>query len=195
KRETRGEAPARVELQKLVGHVPHGSLDRSLAARPAGPPEAIERRLRSLDTGILLDEIEALDRKKKRFFLRVTDLHELAWLVLDRNALQALEKSDPVVAMHDGVAELQVSQVGEKRLRRASARRPRFLLFAEDLAFRVDGDGRLPQTEARRDLRRDGDHRSLAPLRGNVEPVFQSEAFQLFGPAGRGNRNEDLRAG
>src|ERR1700693_5500320 len=64
---------------------------------------------------------EALDRREERLLLRVSDLHELALLPLDRNALQSLELADPVVAVHDRVAKLQVAQVRKEGFRGAPA--------------------------------------------------------------------------
>ena len=90
-REAVGEAAAGVELQQLVGHVPHGLLDRRLPLRPARAAQPVERRLDAFDAGVLLDEVEALDGEEERLLVRVADLHELALFPFDGNALQALE--------------------------------------------------------------------------------------------------------
>src|SRR4029077_11421171 len=134
-RETGGDAAARVELQELVGHVAHRLLDRGLAPGPSRSSQSVESRLDPLDARVLLDEVEALDRQVEGLFLRVTDLHELALLPLDGNALQSLELADPIVAVHDRVAELQVAQVREEGFRRAAAGDGGPFLLAEDLAL------------------------------------------------------------
>ena len=88
-RESVGEAAAGVELQELLGHVAHGLADGRLPPRPARAAEPVEHGLDALDARVLLHEVEALDRQEQRLLVGVPDLHELALLALDRNALEA----------------------------------------------------------------------------------------------------------
>ena len=66
---------------------------RTEALRLAQPGAAqpVERGLDAFDARVLLHEVEALDRQEQRLRLGVLDLHELALLPFDGNALQALE--------------------------------------------------------------------------------------------------------
>ena len=125
-------------------------------AQPA-PPSRSSAGCDALDARVLLDEVEPLDREQQRLLLGVPDLHELALFPLDRNALQAPEEADAVVAVDDRVAELQVAQVGEERLGGPAARDRRAPLLAEDLALGVDREARLAQAEAGGDLGGDAD--------------------------------------
>ena len=194
-REPFGEAAPRVELQELVGHVAHGLAHRGLAFGPAGAAQPVERGLDAFDARVLLHEIQALDRQQQRARLGVLDLHELALLPLDRNALQSLEAADAVVRVHDGVAELQVPEVGEKRFARLAARGGRAPLLAEDLFLGVERQARLAQPESGRELRGDGDDDARVALRRDVESVLEGQALQLL-DAARGPRgDEDLLAG
>src|SRR5213078_2147586 len=140
--------------------------------------QPIERGLYAFDARILLDEVEPLDRKEKPLLLGVGDLHELALLPLDRNAGQTLEEPDAVVAMHDRVVELQVTQVGEKSFGRPTAGDGGALLLSEDLALGVDRGARLAQPEPGRDLGGQRDDRSRPPFRRDVERIFEGEAAQ-----------------
>src|SRR5262249_13333121 len=81
-------------------------------------------------------------------------------------ALEALEAADAVVGVHHGVAELEVPQVREERLRRLAPRGRRTPLLAEDLLLGVDREARPRRTEAeaRRDLGRDRHDRAGTPL-------------------------------
>ena len=63
-----------VELEQLLGHVAHRLLDARLRALPRRAAEAIDRRLRR--AGVLLDEIEPLDRHEQLVVAGVAQLEE-----------------------------------------------------------------------------------------------------------------------
>ena len=191
-REPLGEAAAGVELEELVGHVAHGLAHRGLAAGPGRAAQPVQHGRDVLDAGVLLHEIESLDRQEQRLLLGVPDLHELAFLALDRESLQALEAPDAVVGVHDRVAQLQVAQVREKRLARLSPRLRRAPLLAEDLLFGVDGQSGIAQAKARGDLPRERDDGSRAPLGGDVKAVFERQAPELLGSPRRVGGDEHL---
>ena len=64
-----------VELQQLLRHVAHGLLDARLRRFPRGAAELVERRLGG--AGVLLDEVEPLDRHEELVVAGVAQLHEL----------------------------------------------------------------------------------------------------------------------
>ena len=63
-----------VELQQLLGHVAHGLLDARLRALPRRAAEAIERR--AAGAGVLLQQVEPLDRDVQLVVARVAQLEE-----------------------------------------------------------------------------------------------------------------------
>ena len=65
----------RVELQQLLGHVAHGLLDARLGFFPGRAAELVERRRRA--AGVLLDQIEPLERDEQLVLAGVAELHEL----------------------------------------------------------------------------------------------------------------------
>ena len=64
-----------VELQQLLGHVAHGLLDRGLRALPRRAAQPIDRRPRR--AGVLLDQVEPLDRDEQLVVAGVAQLEEL----------------------------------------------------------------------------------------------------------------------
>ena len=189
------EPAARVELQKLVGHVAHRLLHRGLAPAPPGSAQPVERGRDAFDPRVLLHEVEAVHRQEQRLLLRVADLHELALFSFDEDAFQTLEEADAVVAVDDRVAQLQVAQVREERLGRAAPGDRGPLFLPEDLALRVEGEGRLTQPEPGGDLPGHADENALAALGGDVQAVLEREPAQLLGPARGLDGDEDLLAG
>ena len=65
----------RVELQQLLGHVAHRLLDARLGLLPGRAAEPIERRPRA--AGVLLNEVEPLDRDEQLVVAVVAELEEL----------------------------------------------------------------------------------------------------------------------
>ena len=115
-----GDGLARgVELQQLLGHVAHGLLDARLGLLPGRAAELVERRAGA--AGVLLDEIEPLERDEQLVVAGVAELHELLRRrcpAPTREALQADEPADAVVDVDDEIADLQVAEVGDERARR-----------------------------------------------------------------------------
>ncbi len=173
----------------------HGeSLEKAKPGARLRRAQPVERRLDPFDPGVLLDEVEPLDRKEERLLLRVSDLHELSVLALHGNPLQPLEKPDPVIAVNDRVAELQVAQIGEEGLRRAPARDGDLPLLAEDLALGIEREAWLAQAKTGRDIRPDTDERSGTPLGRDVERVLEGETAEFLGSSGLPHGDEDFFA-
>ena len=122
-----------VELEQLLGHVAHRLLDARLGLLPGRAAEPVERRARG--AGVLLDEIEPLDRDEELVFAGVAELHELLRLEADVDALQADEDADAVVDVDDEVADLQIAEVREERPRRGLAALVDLALFLEDVGL------------------------------------------------------------
>ena len=112
----------RVELQQLLGHVAHRLLDARLGLLPGGAAQPIERRPRA--ARVLLDQVEPLDRDEQLVVAVIAELEELlraSPAAAHAELLQADELADAVVDVDDEVADLQVAQVGEKRLGEVAA--------------------------------------------------------------------------
>ena len=111
-RVTRHRLASRIELEQLFGHVAHGLLDLGLRALPAGAAEPIERRLRA--AGVLLNQIETLDRHEQLRVAEVAKLEELLHHVAagDGDLLQADELADAVIDVNDQIPDLEIAQVG-----------------------------------------------------------------------------------
>ena len=143
-----------VELEQLLGHVAHRLLDARLGLFPCRAAQPIERRPRS--AGVFLNQIEPFDRheqlvvaviaKLEEFLLTARADRRLCWCQL----LQADELADPVIDMDDEVANLQIAQVREKRLREVAALLRRAALFLENVGLCVDLKRGIRQTESSR---------------------------------------------
>ena len=103
-----------VELEQLLGHVAHGLLDPGLGLLPGGAAQPVERRLRP--AGVLLDEVQPLDRHEQLRLAVVAQLEELLHhvAVRHRDLLEPDELADAVVDVDDEVADLEVAEVGEE---------------------------------------------------------------------------------
>ena len=90
-----------VELEQLFGHVAHRFLDARLGLLPRRAAEPIDRRLGR--AGVLLDQVEPLDRDEQLVLAGVAELHELLRRFArgDRQLLQADERADAVIDVHD----------------------------------------------------------------------------------------------
>ena len=122
-----------VELQQLLRHVAHGFLDAGLGLLPRGAAELVERRARR--AGVLLDQVQPLDRNEELVLAGVAELHELLRRQADVDPLQADEHADAVVDVHDEVVDLQVAEVREERARRGAPPLVRLALFLEDVGL------------------------------------------------------------
>ena len=107
--------PRGVELEQLLGHVAHGLLDAGLGLLPGRAAEPVERR--GAPPGVLLNQVEPLERHEQLVFAGVPELHELLRLLPrhDREALEADEPADAVVDVHDEIADLQIAEVRQER--------------------------------------------------------------------------------
>ena len=155
-----------VQLQQLLGHVAHGLLDARLRPFPRRAPEPIDRRARG--AGVLLDEIQALDRDEQLVFARVAQLHELLRRFADADAdlLQPDEDADAMVDVHHEVADLEVAQVGQERAGRGTAALGRVPLLLEDIRLGIEHEpaGRQPEP-AREPAEADQQRRRMGVLR------------------------------
>ena len=136
-----------VELEQLLGHVAHRLLDARLGLLPRRAAEPVERRPRR--AGVLLDEVEPLDRDEELVLAGVAELHELLRLEADVDPLQPDEHADPVVDVDDEVADLEVAEVGEERARRGSPALVNLPLFLEDVGLGPELQRGVRQPEAR----------------------------------------------
>ena len=186
-----------VELQQLLGHVAHGLLHPGLGLLPGGAAKAIDRRPRR--AGVLLNEIEPLDRHEQLVFAGVAQLHELLRRFADGDAqlLEPDERADAVIDVDHVVADFQIPQIGDEDLGSRSA--PLGLggpaLLLEDIAFGEDGQAAFRQPEpaiemADRDEQR-GRVRVLGAERGRGNDlILLGELEQPLGAAWR-RRHED----
>ncbi len=156
----------RIELEQLFGHVAHGLLDPALGPFPGGAAETIQRRPAA--AGVLLHQVEALDRDEQLVVAVIAQLEELVRRVADADLLQADELADAVVDVDDEIADLEIAEIREERRRqRALARRAAAVtVLFEDVGFGVEREGGVGQAHSAAE-RADGDqHRPGAHLAG-----------------------------
>ena len=165
-------------------------LTRVLARSHVVPPKAIDRRARG--AGVLLDEIQALDRDEELVFARVAQLHELLRRFADADAdlLQADEVADAMVDVHHEVADLEVAQVGQERACRGTPALGRVPLLFEDVRLGVEHEpaGRQPEP-ARQPAEADQQRRRMSVLRAvegrRNHAVLTRDLQHAFRAAGR----------
>ena len=140
-----------VELEKLLGHVPHGFFARGFSRAPTRRRYRGESRGGTRGARVFLDEIEPLDGGTNNLSLaRIAQLEEFLHRVADADFLESGEAADAVIDVDDEVADLQVAQVGEEGF---GGRRPslwRAALFLEDVGFRIDLESSIGQPKAAR---------------------------------------------
>ncbi len=156
-------AASGVELEQLLGHVAHGLLDLLLRLVPGGPTQAIERR--AAGAGVLLDEVETLDRDEQLVIAVISKLEKLLHdvAVPNRKLLEPDELSDAIVDMNDVVADLQVAEIGEKRCGEGSlsTRARPSAIFLEDIGFGIDLERRRGNPKPTRQQALGNEHRPL----------------------------------
>src|SRR6266850_673204 len=114
KRKSRRRFALRVESEQLIGHV----FDRFARARfariPGGAAEFIQRRMRTLEHTVVLDQIHSLQRDIKPRVVGVFEEHELAAMPVGFDQAKPFELTDAVVHVHDEIAGLQLGEVAEE---------------------------------------------------------------------------------
>ena len=178
-----------IELEQLFGHVAHGLLDPGLGALPRRPAQPIDRRPGR--AGVLLDQVEPLDRHEQLVLAGVAQLEEFLLVVADADLLQADEDADAVVDVHDEIADFEVAQVREERLGGGAPLVGRAPLFFENIGFGVDLQAGIRQAKSSRQLADRDEHRGISRIVGafdlNGEDVVVLEQLDgALGPAGRG---------
>ena len=181
KRVAGDRAPLSVELEQLFGHVAHRLLDACLGLFPGGPAQTIERR--PGPAGVLLNEIQPFNGNEELVVAVVANLEELLHVGRgpgDRAAdgaqlLEADEFADAVIDMDDQVADLEIAQVGQERLRQIAPLLGRSALLLENIRLRVQLQRTAGETEAARE-RADGDEH---PGRMDVFGAFDRNGDDL----------------
>ncbi len=188
--------PARgVELEQLLGHVAHGFLHARLGLLPRRPAQAVERRARG--TGVLLNEIEPLDRDEELVFSGVAQLHELLRRQANVDSLEADEHTDPVVHVHHEVVDLQVSEIRQKGSRGRSPAFVSLALLFEDVRLCPELKACFRQPEPARQMPhadKDGgrSHFLRSFDRSRIDLVVGEDFDGALGTTG-GVRDEDHR--
>ena len=125
-------------------------LTRVLAFSQRRPAELVERGIRP--AGVLLDEVEPLERHEELVFVGVAELHELLLgCPAGRQLLETDEPADAVVDVDDEVADLQVPELGDERPRRRPAPLVRPPLLFEQIGLGEDPKLAPRQMEATRE--------------------------------------------
>ena len=96
-----------VELEQLLGHVAHRAPHAGLGALPRRAAQPVQRGV--LGAGILLNQIEVLDRHEQLVPAGVAELHELVRAVIDGDPLETDELPDAVVDMDDVIAHFEIT--------------------------------------------------------------------------------------
>ncbi len=154
---TRDRLALRVELQQLLRHVAHRSLDARLGFFPSRAAQAIERGTTA--AGVLLNEVEPLDRDEELVVAVIAKLEKL--LRVCRRArqgpprridlLQADKFADAVIDVNDQVADLEVAQIGQERLRKIAPLLRRSTLLFEDVGLGVNLQRSISEPESTRE--------------------------------------------
>jgi hypothetical protein len=161
-----------------------------LGLGPRRAAEPIERRPAA--AGVLLDEVEPLDRHEQLVVAVVPQLEELVRAVADADLLQADELADAVVDVDDEIAHLQVAQVREEGRRGGFlARRAAPLpIVVEEIGLGVDGDAAAGEADAVREAADRDEHgagaqRARARRRFRAHVVVLEHLERALGAAGR----------
>ena len=113
-----------VEAQELVGHLAHLARDARLGAGERAAPELVELRRRALAAHVLAELVEPPDRQIQLVAASVLDGDEVDGVASgDRLVDEPLVAADPVLGVHDVVAEREAPQVFEEGARRVGGLR------------------------------------------------------------------------
>ena len=184
-----------VELEELFRHVAHRLLDPAFGPFPrraAQPVDGGPRRPR-----VLLNEVQPFDRHEELVVTGVPQLEKFLERVADADLLEADERPDAMVHVHDQVADLQIAQVRKKRLGGRFSPLGRAPILLEDVGLGVNLQPGVGQPEAARE-RADGDKHGRVPRffgaidRHGEHVVLLQHLDRPFGASRRG-RNEERR--
>ena len=109
--------------------------------------------------GVLLDQVEPLDRDEELVVAGVAELHELLRLEPDVDPLEPDEHADAVVDVHDEIADLEIAEVGQERAGRRAAALVDLPLFLEDVGLGPELQRGLGQPEPAREVADADEHR------------------------------------
>ena len=171
-------------------------------SQPAPPSRSSAGAGPSPADGVLLDEVQPLDRDEELRVARVAQVDHLAHdaRVVDRR--EAREAAEAVVAVDDDVPDPQVAQVGEERLGRRLPPRRRGARLAEEVRRREEEDARAAGTGSpRRGPPDDDAARARRERRGRVavralvvDLVLGEEALDVLALALRRGGEDDREA-
>ena len=108
---------------------------RDFVLAPGRSAQPVQPRMRG--AGVLLQQLELLDRHEQLVAARVAELDELvppAGLG-NRELPQPDELADPVVDVHHVIADLQIAEVGQERLRHRAALMANDVLGLEEIGL------------------------------------------------------------
>ena len=194
-REARNRLARGVELQQFFGHVAHGLLHPGLGLLPGRAAQLVEGGRRP--ARVLLDEIEPFERNEQLVVAGVMELHELLHRVAgrDRQSLQSCEPADPVVHVHDQVANLQVPEIREERSRRRSPALVDAAFLLEQIRLGEDQQRPLRHVKAARELSGRDEHGGAREVVGRADrtrpDLVVGEKLDGALGAARAGRDED----
>ena len=154
----RHRLPLRVQLEQFLGHVAHRLLDARLRLLPGRAAQPIERRSRA--SGVLLNEIEALDGDEQFVVSVISQLEKLLNVRSRRSRrtgaggqlLQPDEFPDSVIDMDHEISDLQIAKVGEECSRKISTLLGSSTLFLEYVSLRIELEARVLEPETLRQI-------------------------------------------
>ena len=103
-----------VEREELVGHVFERFADAGFARVPASAAKFVERRVRTFDDAVALDQVHALERNVEARVVGVAQQHEFAAAAVRFDLAQAFELADAVIDVDDEVAGFQFGEIAEE---------------------------------------------------------------------------------
>src|SRR5262249_5655955 len=91
-----------------------GFADTRLARVPARAAKLVERRVRTFDDAIALDQVHALERNVQTRVFGVAEEHEFTAVAVGFDLAQPFELPDSVIDVDDEVAGLQLGKIAEE---------------------------------------------------------------------------------
>ena len=163
-------------------------LTRVLTRSHDAPPSRSTGGLRR--AGVFLHQVEPFDGHEQLVLAGVAKLEEFLLGVADADLLQADEDADPVIDVHDEIADLEIAQIGEERLRDRAPLVGRATLFLEDVGLGVDLQAGVRQPKPPRQRAERHEHGRVPRIVGTVDlngqhVVFLEQLDRALGPARR----------